>query len=290
MKILVLGHKGQIGSAFMDYASSVRNLEVHGLDILGTGSEYADLARPSERLQEEISWADCVLFLAYNVGGSKYLKTAEWTFDYVDENYRIMHSVFSICDQMYKPVVFGSSQMATMTHSPYGVMKRVGEFMCKSIDGLNVRFWNVYGIETDPEKYHVITDFVLDALHNGEITINSTGQEKRQFLYSVDCAKALYQVCINYRAIKIDMDLANLDSCDISNFEWNTIEDVASTIADNLGNIKVNTNSNLENYVDTQRDIMNEPNNILDPYWYATTSLSEGIDYIVNYHVENRSC
>ena len=47
-----------------------------------------------------------------------------------------------------------------MSYSPYGVMKRVGEMYTKSLGGLIVHFWNVYGIEKDMEKAHVITDFI----------------------------------------------------------------------------------------------------------------------------------
>ena len=59
-----------------------------------------------------------------------------------------------------KPFVFASSQMSNMSYSPYGVMKRVGELYTKSLNGLIVKFWNVYGIEKDMEKAHVITDFI----------------------------------------------------------------------------------------------------------------------------------
>ena len=51
--------------------------------------------------------------------------------------------------------------MSNMSFSSYGILKKIGENLTSSLGGLNVRFWNVYGYETDFEKSHVITDFIL---------------------------------------------------------------------------------------------------------------------------------
>ena len=51
------------------------------------------------------------------------------------------------------PFIFASSQMSNMSHTHRTVlMKRVGELYTKSLNGLIVKFWNVYGIEKDMEK------------------------------------------------------------------------------------------------------------------------------------------
>ena len=50
--------------------------------------------------------------------------------------------------------------MSNMTFSPYGILKNLGELYAKSLSGLIVKFWNVYGIEKNIEKAHVITDFI----------------------------------------------------------------------------------------------------------------------------------
>ena len=59
--------------------------------------------------------------------------------------------------------------MSNMSYSPYGVMKRVGELYTMSLGGLIVKFWNVYGIEKDMEKAHVITDFIRKGFETGVI-------------------------------------------------------------------------------------------------------------------------
>ena len=41
----------------------------------------------------------------------------------------MMISVFGLLEKYNKRFVFTSSQMSNMSHSPYGVMKRVGELI-----------------------------------------------------------------------------------------------------------------------------------------------------------------
>ena len=63
-----------------------------------------------------------------------------------------MTQTFGLLEQYKKPFVFASSQMSQMSYSPYGVMKRMGELYTESLNGLIVKFWNVYGIEKDMDK------------------------------------------------------------------------------------------------------------------------------------------
>ena len=41
--------------------------------------------------------------------------------------------------------------------------KKIGEIYSESLNGIIVKFWNVYGIEKDKNKSHVITDFIIKA-------------------------------------------------------------------------------------------------------------------------------
>ena len=81
--------------------------------------------------------------------------------------------------------------MAEMSHSSYGMLKALGEKMSRDINGLVVKFWNVYGKEHDEEKSHVITDFIKMAKEEGEIKMRTDGTESRQFLYADDACEAL---------------------------------------------------------------------------------------------------
>ena len=74
-----------------------------------------------------------VFFLAFDVGGSRYLKKYQHTFDFINNNTHLMAQAFDALNKYNKPFVFASSQMSNMSYSPYGVLKRVGELYTKSL-------------------------------------------------------------------------------------------------------------------------------------------------------------
>ena len=88
--------------------------------------------------------------------------------------------------------------MSNMSYSPYGTLKRVGELYTESLGGLIVKFWNVYGIEKDHDKAHVITDFIRKGFEEGDFEMMTDGEEVRQFLYAEDCCEGLEAVMKNY--------------------------------------------------------------------------------------------
>ena len=90
----------------------------------------------------------------------------------------MMANTFRLLERYNKPFVFASSQMSNMSYSPYGVMKRVGELHTTALKGLTVKFWNVYGIEKDMEKAHVITDFIRRGFEETEFEMLTDGTEQ----------------------------------------------------------------------------------------------------------------
>ena len=155
MKVTILGSGGQIGAYLTEYLRK-KDYEVFEFDI--TNGEHQDMTHiPNTYLRNAIMNSDFVFFLAFDVGGSHYLKKYQHTFGFINNNTRMMANVFDLLGHYKKPFVFASSQMSNMSYSPYGVMKRVGELYTKSLNGLIVKFWNVYGIEKDMEKAHVLS-------------------------------------------------------------------------------------------------------------------------------------
>ena len=114
--------------------------------------------------------------------------------------------------------------MSNMSYSPYGVLKRVGELYTSTLKGLTVKFWNVYGIEKDMDKAHVITDFIRKGFEVGQFEMLTDGTEERQFLYAEDCCEALEAVMENYTDFKPE------DPLHITSFRSNTIREVANII------------------------------------------------------------
>ena len=140
MKVLNLGSSGQIGAYLTEYLRK-KGHEVIEYDK-NLGPQYNLTAIPSTWLESCIKEADFVFFLAFDVGGSRYLKKYQNTFDFINNNTRLMANVFGLLEKHNKRFVFASSQMSNMSYSPYGVMKRVGELYTTSLKGLTVKFWN----------------------------------------------------------------------------------------------------------------------------------------------------
>ena len=140
MKITILGSSGQIGAYLTEY---LRNKGHHVTEFDKNNSYHEDMTKiPNPFLRNAIMESDFVFFLAFDVGGSRYLKKYQHTFKFIDNNARMLAGAFEHLAEYGKPFIFASSQMSSMSYSPYGVMKRVGELYTRSLNGLIVKFWN----------------------------------------------------------------------------------------------------------------------------------------------------
>jgi Nucleoside-diphosphate-sugar epimerases len=158
-----------------------------------------------------------------------------------------------------------------MLYSPYGLLKAVGELYTKSLNGLIVKFWNIYGIEHDFTKSHVITDFILKAKKRGKIDILTDGSEQRQFLFADDCSECLVTLAEKYNEISREENLH------ITSFKWNSILDIAKIVADLHKGVEVETGKSSDVI---QKDKRNEPDPSILKYWKPKTSLFAGIKLI----------
>jgi nucleoside-diphosphate-sugar epimerase len=192
-KHLVLGSEGQIGKYVVQQILDQGDQVVAWDIVNGIDYDLAD-AFNSTSLVEAMREVDFVHFLAFNVGGAKYLAEKQSSYAYIKENIDIMLNVFDALEVTKKPFYFASSQMQNMTESSYGTLKNLGEFYTNSLGGVNVRFWNIYGYETDLDKSHVITDFIRSALDTGKILCRTDGTEKRIFMHAEDAAAALCSI------------------------------------------------------------------------------------------------
>jgi len=270
MKVTILGSSGQIGAYLTEYLRK-KNYEVLEFDI--TNAVYQDMTHiPNTYLRSAIMNSDFVFFLAFDVGGSHYLKKYQHTFNFINNNTRIMTSAFGYLEQYEVPFVFASSQMSNMSYSPYGVMKRVGELYTKSLNGLIVKFWNVYGIEKDMEKAHVITDFIRKGFETGVIDMMTDGTEAREFLYAEDCCEALETVMGNYDRLNSD------DELHITTGSHTTILEIAEIIKRLFSNIdKDVVIQPAESKDEVQKDARNVPDPYIQKFWKSKTSVKEGI-------------
>ena len=269
-KILILGSSGQVGAYLNDYLRKKGN-EVLEFDITN-GSDQDMTMIPNGELEAKIYMADFVYFLAFDVGGSHYLKKYQHTFKFIDNNARMMANVFGLLEKYDKPFVFASSQMSNMSYSPYGVLKRVGELYTKSLGGLIVKFWNVYGIEKDMDKAHVITDFIRKGFESGDIDMMTDGTEAREFLYAEDCCEALETVMEKYHELTSD------DELHITTGVYTTVLEIAEEIKSLFAGIgKTITVTPAQSKDEVQKDARNEPDLYINEFWQYKTSVPEGL-------------
>ena len=276
MNITILGSAGQIGAYLSDYLKD-KGHNVTDVDIVN-GVQYDLRVTPSTIIEKAIESADFVFFLAFDVGGSRYLKKYQHTFEFVNNNTRMMANTFRLLGKYKKRFVFASSQMSNMSYSPYGVMKRVGELHTTALKGLTVKFWNVYGIEKDMEKAHVITDFIRKGFEEGQFEMMTDGTEERQFLYAEDCCEALETVMENYTDFKPE------DPLHITSFRSETIKQVASIIKGCFaidGNYDIEIKPGLAK-ASVQLDKRNEADNYILNWWVPNTTIDVGIRKVYN--------
>ena len=273
MKITVLGSSGQIGSYLTEYLRS-KNYFVREFDIIN--SQDQDMTHiPNVYLRNAIMDSDFVFFLSFDVGGSHYLKKYQHTFKFINNNARMMVNVFGLIEQYKKPFVFASSQMSSMSYSPYGVLKRVGELYTKSLQGLIVKFWNVYGIERDMEKAHVITDFIHKGFKTGKIDMMTDGKEQREFLYAEDCCEAMETILQNYNSFSSDDELHITTGASTSILE----------IAQHIQVLFKKINLEIDIVPDKSKDeVQKDARNISDPYikkwWTPKTNIVDGLSKV----------
>ena len=276
MIITVLGSSGQIGAYLTEHLRS-KGHEVIEIDK-ELGPEHNLTVIPNDFVESQIKRSDFVFVLAFDVGGSRYLKKYQHTFDFVNNNTRMMANVFTILEKYHKRFVFASSQMSNMSYSPYGVLKRVGELYTSTLKGLTVKFWNVYGIENDMEKAHVITDFIRKGFEETEFEMLTDGTEERQFLYAEDCCEALETIMESYTDFKPE------DPLHITSFHSNSIREIANIIQGCFGligkhDVKIRSGIAKDN---VQMDKRNEANTYILDWWIPQTTTDVGIRKVFN--------
>jgi nucleoside-diphosphate-sugar epimerase len=219
MKSLVIGSEGFVGRSFC------RHLEQSGSEVV-----HFDVKRgPAEDarvVRLPLDGVSHVYFLAWEVGGAKYLYRDDVQFRQLDWNLQLMLNVMPQLRESGIPFLFVSSQLAEEYDTVYGVTKRLGEVWTHLMKGVRVRLWNVYGAyEASTERSHVIADFVHQALETGRIEMMTTGEEMRQFIYIDDVCRGFEQALSGkFQGVY-----------DVSSFEWVTIRQVADTIASLTG-------------------------------------------------------
>lgn len=257
---LVIGSSGFIGTPFCRYLEQ-KGERVIPFDIQRNRKEDARFA------SLPLSRVDAVYFLAWDVGGSKYLYVPGLQKKQLDWNLALMKNVFDQVQKAKKPFLFVSSQLCEEVDTVYGVTKKLGEVWTKLLGGACVRVWNAYGyMEGDDIKSHVISDFIYQALKTKKIRMMTTGAEWRQFTHITDLSSAFY-LSLNSRKLRRTV-------YDASSYEWIRILDIAQMIG-KLTGAKVLPGTKIGH------DPVPSDNMGRIPGWLPTVELNDGIGAMI---------
>lgn len=254
---LVIGSDGFVGTPFCRYLEK-RGESVIRFDLKRGSHEDARTA------QLDLRAIDRVYFLAWEVGGAKYLYRDDIQFVQLDSNLKLMLNVFPQLQAARVPFLFVSSQLAEEYDTVYGSTKRLGEVWTHLLRGVRVRLWNVYGAYEPPsERSHVVADFIWQALQKGEIRMLTTGEELRQFVFIDDVCRAFHQ------ALERRME----GIYDVTSFDWVPVRQVADIIAGLTGANVVPGERRGSTPITPMRGKV--------PGWTSTVSLEEGLERAV---------
>lgn len=276
--ILILGSSGQIGSHLVNFLKN-KKYSVSKFDIERNKKEDLRLSK-NFLLKKKILKADYIFFLAFDVGGSRYLQKYQESYQFIKNNLDLMTKTFELLKKYNKKFLFASSQMSNMSYSNYGILKLIGEKISQTTNGLIVKFWNVYGVEKDISKSHVITDFVLMAIKNKKIKMLTDGNEFRDFLYADDCCAGLEIAMKNHAKFvkqKVSIDIASGKETKILN------------IAKTIQKIFKNKNIDIKIQAKKSKDLIqvnrrNRVSKYFFKFWEPKTNLHDGINNIINYY------
>jgi len=258
MHNLVIGSEGFVGRPFCAYLRALGET-VQPFDRVRSPAEDARTATLP------LSNAQRVYFLAWEVGGAKYLYRGDNQLAQLEWNLALMQNSLRQFAESGTPFLFVSSQLADTVDTVYGVTKRLGEVWTQLLPaGVCVRLWNVYGgYEDSTERSHVVADFVHQALDHGVIRMMTTGAERRQFVHIDD-------VCRGFHAA-LTQGLRQV--CDVSSFVWTSVLEVAQMI----GHL---TGADVIPGTRTGRTPMT-PNRNPVPGWRAEVDLREGLSRMI---------
>jgi len=220
-KFLVLGGNGFIGSNLVKFLRRGGNL-VDNIDIKDNRKQ--DLRKI--KLGNLNSYSGC-FFLAWDVGGSKYLSDKKYWNAQYQNNFSLISNVLPQLEHSKIPFLFVSSQLAGTDLSPYSLTKFAAEQYCRNIRNATIaRQWNAYGsIEAHDLRSHVVSDLITQALENHEIKLKTSGLEQRQFVHMEDICRAYVKM----------ISIGNGSIFDVSSKHYTTILQLAELISELTG-------------------------------------------------------
>lgn len=232
-RILVTGGAGFLGSNLCEALLKDKNNYVICLDNLFTGRlkniEHLKENKNFEFLEADVMENDVIKNLevnqiynaacpasppAYQKSPTNTTKTCIYgiinLLDLATKNNATLLQ-FSTSEVYGEPLIHPQVETYRGNVNPIGIRscydegKRVAESLCFDYNrefGTKIkviRIFNTYGINMDPKDGRVVSNFIIQALRNEDITIYGTGKQTRSFCFVEDLIKAIIKM-MNSRA------------------------------------------------------------------------------------------
>jgi nucleoside-diphosphate-sugar epimerase len=275
-KILILGSSGQIGAELCRFLK--QRYIVWEFDLENSNKE--DLrVKSNKKFIKLIKNSDFVIFLAFDVGGSRYLAKYQSTYEFTMNNIKIMENVFEELKKNEKKFIFASSQMSNMVVSQYGLLKKCGELLTEKLSGITVRFWNVYGIEKNINKSHLITDLIMGGLKKQrKYYLRTDGTEERDFLHAKDCCTALEIIMKKFDFFRKKKFI------DLRYGKFTKVLNVCKIVKKLMNKKKIEVEFIPLKKKDDIQNKKNTGDNYFFKFWKPKISLEKGIKMIFDHH------
>jgi UDP-glucuronate decarboxylase len=239
MKILLTGAAGFLGSHLVNHLL-VNGHTVVGLDDLSTGS-VENIARFSQNINfsfvnqdvrdKYFLKADAILNFACPASPKHYqsdpVRTIETNFLGIINLLHLAKDTGARILQASTSEVYGDPSISPQAETywgnvnPIGIRscydegKRAAETLCfdykrqHKVDSRVVRIFNTYGPNMHPDDGRVVSNFIVQALQNKDITIYGDGNQTRSFCYVSDLVQGIYRTLIMEETIDSPINLGN---------------------------------------------------------------------------------
>lgn len=277
-EIFVTGATGFIGSKLVRILSEDKSLEISRLD------RRINTLDDRKWLLKTLSDCDVVVHLGgLTRGDAKDLVKAnvEGTIDILETISLIPHKkpilIFASTIGVYKEGTSLDEKSLVKPRSNYGLSKYLTENVIINyadrykIPSIILRLANVYGPDMPAFSHSVVATFIELINTDSELVVNSTGSQKRDFVYVDDVVSAIY------KAVKVKMtnpvEIVNI--CSASSTSINSLIKLISNISDKKAFVKYN--EKVQDYNWVAKDYK-KAKRVLK--WIPSVSLAEGLKRI----------
>ncbi|MDP3997940.1 MAG: UDP-glucuronic acid decarboxylase family protein [Candidatus Andersenbacteria bacterium] len=166
----------------------------------------------------------------------------------------------------------------------YDEGKRIAETLCmdyhrhNKVDIRIVRIFNTYGPRMHPQDGRVVSNFIMQALNNEDITLYGDGSQTRSFCYVDDLIAAIIAMMDQTKTVG-PINIGNPDEMTIKELAEKIIEITGSKSTIVFRNLPADDPKQRQPDITLAKQALN---------WQPTTNLQEGLKNTIDYFRKNK--